>query len=139
MKQKHLASLATKERGVNILYIPFLFISNHFISNLSWHVKLLMLTQARRNRGKKCRIDTLWHRCFPVNFGKFLRTPFFTEHLRWLLLLQDISGRLLLILKKLNIQTFNSNNSILINIVGTLYLMIRNLDFVLMIDHVFKT
>ena len=23
----------------------------------------------------------LWHRCFPVNFVKFLRTPFFTEHL----------------------------------------------------------
>ena len=29
---------------------------------------------------------SLWHRCFPVNFAKFLRTPFFTEHLRWLLL-----------------------------------------------------
>ena len=28
----------------------------------------------------------LWHRCFPVNFAKFPRTPFFTEHLRWLLL-----------------------------------------------------
>ena len=28
----------------------------------------------------------LWHRCFPMNFAKFLRTPFFTEHLRWLLL-----------------------------------------------------
>ena len=27
---------------------------------------------------------SLWHRCFPVNFAKFLRTPFFTEHLRWL-------------------------------------------------------
>ena len=23
-----------------------------------------------------------WHRCFPVNFAKSLRTPFFTEHLR---------------------------------------------------------
>ena len=23
----------------------------------------------------------LWHRCFPVNFEKFLRTPFLTEHL----------------------------------------------------------
>ena len=22
----------------------------------------------------------LWHRCFPVNFAKFLRTPFFIEH-----------------------------------------------------------
>ena len=28
----------------------------------------------------------LWHRCFPMNFGKFLRTPF----------LQNNSGRLLL-------------------------------------------
>ena len=27
----------------------------------------------------------LWHTCFPVNSAKFLRTPFFTEHLRWLL------------------------------------------------------
>ena len=28
----------------------------------------------------------LWHRCFPVNFVKFLRTLFLTHHLRWLLL-----------------------------------------------------
>ena len=28
----------------------------------------------------------LWHRCFPVNFAKFLRTPFLTEHPGWLLL-----------------------------------------------------
>ena len=27
----------------------------------------------------------LWHSCFPVNFAKFLRISFFTEHLRWLL------------------------------------------------------
>ena len=27
-----------------------------------------------------------WHRDFPVNFAKFLRIPFLTEHLRWLLL-----------------------------------------------------
>ena len=51
MKQKHLASLPTKETGVNILYTPFLFTSNQFISKQSWHVKLLMLTPARRNRG----------------------------------------------------------------------------------------
>ena len=24
---------------------------------------------------------SLWHKCFPVNFVKFLRTPFFIEHL----------------------------------------------------------
>ena len=28
----------------------------------------------------------LRHRCFPVNFAKFLRTPFITEQLQWLLL-----------------------------------------------------
>ena len=28
----------------------------------------------------------LWHSCFPVNFAKFLRTSFLTEHLWWLLL-----------------------------------------------------
>ena len=28
----------------------------------------------------------LWHRCFPVNFAKFLKTPTLTEHLWWLLL-----------------------------------------------------
>ena len=28
----------------------------------------------------------LWHSCFPANFVKFLRTPFFIEHLLWLLL-----------------------------------------------------
>ena len=27
----------------------------------------------------------LWCRCFPVNFVKFLRAPFFIEHLWWLL------------------------------------------------------
>ena len=26
--------------------------------------------------------NRLWHRCFPVDFAKFLRTPFVTEHLR---------------------------------------------------------
>ena len=28
----------------------------------------------------------VWHKCFPVNFAKFLRTPFIPEHLGWLLL-----------------------------------------------------
>ena len=27
----------------------------------------------------------LWHRCFLVNFAKFLRTSFLIEHLHWLL------------------------------------------------------
>ena len=32
------------------------------------------------------KVADLWHRCFPVNFVKFLRTPISTEHLWWLLL-----------------------------------------------------
>ena len=28
----------------------------------------------------------VWHRCYPVNFMKFLRTTFIIKHLRWLLL-----------------------------------------------------
>ena len=29
-------------------------------------------------------LKSFWHKCFPVNFAKFLRTPFFKEHLQWL-------------------------------------------------------
>ena len=32
----------------------------------------------------------LWHKCFPVNFMKFLRTPFFMEHPWWLLLFMSV-------------------------------------------------
>ena len=32
------------------------------------------------------------HRCLPVNFAKFLRTPFYTKHLWWLLLFKLIKG-----------------------------------------------
>ena len=31
-------------------------------------------------------IESLWHRCFPGNFVKFLRTSFYIEHRWWLLL-----------------------------------------------------
>ena len=46
-----MAFLPTKETGVNILYIPFIFISNQFIRKQSWHVTLLMLMLARGNGG----------------------------------------------------------------------------------------
>ena len=36
--------------------------------------------------GKHLFKKRLWHRCFPVNFVKFPRTPYFIEHLWWLLL-----------------------------------------------------
>ena len=49
---------------------------------------------------------SLWHRCFPVNFAKFLRTPFLTEHLRWLF--QPIlSFMYALIIKQMHNQVHN--------------------------------
>ena len=41
---------------------------------------------------------SLWHRCFPVNFAKFLRTLFSTDHLRWLLLYLTICTSYFLVL-----------------------------------------
>ena len=38
----------------------------------------------------------LWHRCFPVNFAKLLRTPSFTKYLWWLLL-NHYNGKVLLL------------------------------------------
>ena len=37
----------------------------------------------------------LLHRCVPVSFVRFLRTPFHTEQLRWLLLSQSLMKRFL--------------------------------------------
>ena len=61
----------------------FLEISQNSRKNTCVRVSFLTKLQARPATLLKKR---LWHRCFPVNFEKFLRTPFFTEHLRWLLL-----------------------------------------------------
>ena len=39
----------------------------------------------------------LWHRCFPVNFVTFLRTPFFTEHI-WATASAHVRNLLLLLI-----------------------------------------
>ena len=41
----------------------------------------------------------LWHRCFFVTFAKFLRIPFLTEHLWWLLLFVFIQVGQMIMLK----------------------------------------
>ena len=74
--------------------------------------------------------DTL-HRGFPVNVAKFLRTPFLTKHLRWLLLTDhsaycQFSDRL-----KLNI-------FLTLNCCQSLYLT-TSLDFWLMVSHTFRS
>ena len=54
---------------------------------LCW--SLFLIKMPLFNKGLKvCNFieKRLQHRFFPVKFAKFLRTPFFIEHLRWLLL-----------------------------------------------------
>ena len=69
----------------------------YWLSWLNWHHVIFNIeTVVRRCSVKKVFLKTqslvftkivgLWHRCFPVKFTKFLRTPFVMEHLRWLLL-----------------------------------------------------
>ena len=65
-------------------------------------VKKVFLKNSQNSQENTCvrdflnKVTSLWpatlfkkrlsHRSFPVNFAKFLRRPFFTEHLWWLLL-----------------------------------------------------
>ena len=62
----------------------------------------------------------LWHRCFPVNFAKFLRTAF----------LQNTSGRLLLSLWSFvcNLQKFKSSGIFMSSgfLICTSYLTVSN-------------
>ena len=69
-----------------------------------WLYILIVLSEAviQRCSVKKCCTSTrpatvvkrrLWRRCFPANFVKFLRKPFFIEHIWWLLLCCKCSVR----------------------------------------------
>ena len=61
------------------------FVLRNFAKFTGKHLcQSLFFNKVARNFIKK----RLWHRCFPVNFAKFLRTTFLTEHPRWLLLNQ---------------------------------------------------
>ena len=51
----------------------------NFTEKLLWWSLFLIKLQALSKK-------RIWHRCFPVKFMKFLRTTFFAEELRWLLL-----------------------------------------------------
>ena len=57
----------------------FLEILQNSQENICARISFLIRLQAEAKR--------LWHRCFPVNLAKFLRTPFLTEYLGWLLLI----------------------------------------------------
>ena len=77
-------------RGV--LYIKvFLKISQNSQENTCVRISLLMNLQAWSQSPPTLFKKRLWHRCFPVNFGKFLRTCF----------LQNTFGRLSLCMPSL--------------------------------------
>ena len=57
----------------------FLKISQNSQENTCARVSFLIKLQA--SQPATLLKKRLWHRCFPVNFAKFLRTTFFIEHL----------------------------------------------------------
>ena len=84
----------------------FLEISQNSQENTCARVSFLIKLQAQ----------SMWCRCFPVNFAKFLRTLFFTQNLWWLLLLSSFllnnkSKSFSDFGKKLLSTSFNSQNS----------------------------
>ena len=68
----------------------FLKVLQNSQKNTHARISSLIKLQARNSTCNFIK-KRLWHRCFPVNFVKFLRTPFLIEHLRWLLLV--LQGR----------------------------------------------
>ena len=81
-----------------IIWIRSKLLSNHQLKYLvieegvqSYSVKKAFLEISQNSQENTwARVSVLkkrfWERCFPVNFSKFLRKPFLTEHHRWLLL-----------------------------------------------------
>ena len=57
-----------------------IFIGKH----LCWSLFLIRLQAFQDCNFIKMRLQ---HRCFPVNIAKFLRTTFFTKHVKWLQLI----------------------------------------------------
>ena len=67
----------------------------------------------------------LWHRCFPVNFAKFLRTPF----------LQNTSGRLRLIESNF-LSLYSLTKQFSIFLCSLFYFLLKTFSFI--IDDVFE-
>ena len=78
----------------NTLFVPIVVLYYIFFNFRSSRTEVFCKKDAPRNFAKftgkhLCQSltllkKTLWHRCFPVNFARFLKTPCFTEHIRWL-------------------------------------------------------
>ena len=78
----------------NTLFVPIVVLYYIFFNFRSSRTEVFCKKDALRNFAKftgkhLCQSltllkKTLWHSCFPVNFARFLKTPCFTEHIRWL-------------------------------------------------------
>ena len=74
-------------RGILHLQISIFCGSSKFFIKMSFKLLLSIVSKCFVNDHIKRKEEKrLWHRCFPVNFTKFLRTSIVTEHLWWLLL-----------------------------------------------------
>ena len=87
----------------------FLEISQNSQENTCANVSFLIKLQQVPASLLKTR---LWHRCFPVNFAKFIRAPFFTEHHWWLPLEVKIMCWELYVLGSSKIVCFNMMTSL---------------------------
>ena len=67
-------------------------ISQNSQKNICARVSFSIKLQALGPRSATLLKKRLWHRCFSVNFVKFLRTPFCIEHLWWLLLKPQLTN-----------------------------------------------
>ena len=65
-----------------VVLIPVDIAYSNMQENSSWSIRLIS-EAAGKSRPATLFKKNLWHRCFSVNFEKFLRTPFFTEHFWW--------------------------------------------------------
>ena len=61
-------------------------LNNRFIPNLVYTQMGVIERCSEVPQASNFIKNRLWHRCFPVNFVKFIRAPFLTEHFWWLLL-----------------------------------------------------
>ena len=77
-------SLVLKETKFT-LSNPFIFIIKH--QSNRWLLQKQPPEVCCKKRPATLLKKRLWHRCFPVNFVKFLRTPFLGNTSGWLLLL----------------------------------------------------
>ena len=92
-------------------------------SRQRYSVKKGVVKNFAKFTGKNLLTKRFWHRRFPVNFVKFLRTPFLTEHLRWLLLYlpggspnQEFSIYKLTLIIRLSLIRFLNESSALVSV-----------------------